>query len=52
MRLMTFRYSGQNHAGVVSREGVAPILEINTKHDLRLPNSLLEIVRAEVRDIQ
>jgi len=51
MRLMTFRYSGQNHAGVVSREGVAPILEINTKHDLRLPNSLLEIVRAEVRDI-
>lgn len=40
MRLMTFRYSGQNHVGVVTAEGVAPVLEINTKHNLRLPNSL------------
>jgi len=51
MRLMTFRYAGQDHAGVLTEGGVAPILEINTKHDLRLPNSLLEIIQAEIRTI-
>jgi len=51
MRLMTFRYAGQDHAGVVTDAGVAPILEINAKHDLHLPNSLLEIVQADIRAI-
>lgn len=51
MRLMTFRYAGQDHAGVLTPEGVAPVLEINSKHDLRLPNSLLEIVREDIREI-
>src|SRR5579862_2688695 len=51
MRLMTFRYAGQDHAGVLTSEGVAPVLEINTRYDLRLPNSVLEIIRQEVREI-
>jgi len=51
MRLMTFRYAGQDHAGVLTPDGIAPVLEINSKHDLRLPNSLLEIIREDVRDI-
>ncbi len=48
---MTFRYAGQDHAGVLTGGGVAPILEINTRHDLHLPNNLLEIVRAGIREI-
>jgi 2-keto-4-pentenoate hydratase/2-oxohepta-3-ene-1,7-dioic acid hydratase in catechol pathway len=51
MRLMTFRYAGKDHAGVLAAEGLVPILEINTKHDLHLPNSLLEIIENEIRDI-
>ena len=49
MRLMTFRYAGQDHAGVLTSgspvPGIVPILEINSKQDLHLPNSLLEIIR-------
>ncbi|HWE00454.1 MAG TPA: fumarylacetoacetate hydrolase family protein [Bryobacteraceae bacterium] len=51
MRLMTFRYAGQDHAGVLTSGGVAPVLEINSKHDLRIPNSLLEIIQEEIREI-
>jgi 2-keto-4-pentenoate hydratase/2-oxohepta-3-ene-1,7-dioic acid hydratase in catechol pathway len=51
MRLMTFRYAGQDHAGVLTPEGLIPILEINAKHDLHLPNSLLEIIRNDIREI-
>jgi 2-keto-4-pentenoate hydratase/2-oxohepta-3-ene-1,7-dioic acid hydratase in catechol pathway len=55
MRLMTFRYTGQDHAGVLTPgggiPGILPILEINSKHDLHLPNSLLEIIRNNIRDI-
>ena len=51
MRLMTFRYAGQDHAGVLTPDGVAPILEINAKHDLHIPNSLLEIIQEEIREI-
>lgn len=51
MRLMTFRYGGQDHAGVVTPDGVVPVLEINTKHDLHIPNSLLEIIQQDIREI-
>jgi 2-keto-4-pentenoate hydratase/2-oxohepta-3-ene-1,7-dioic acid hydratase in catechol pathway len=51
MRLMTFRYAGQHHAGVLTPQGLAPILEINSKHDLHIPNSVLEIIQADLRDI-
>jgi 2-keto-4-pentenoate hydratase/2-oxohepta-3-ene-1,7-dioic acid hydratase in catechol pathway len=51
MRLMTFRYAGQDHAGVLTPQGLAPVLEINTKHDLHIPNNVLEIIRADLRDI-
>src|SRR5580693_5039299 len=51
MRLMTFRFSGQNHAGVLTPQGVVPVLEINAKYDLRIPNSLLEIIQEDIREI-
>src|SRR5580692_629416 len=51
MRLMTFRYAGKDHAGVVTAEGLAPIVEVNAKHNLHLPNSLLEIIQNDIRDI-
>ena len=51
MRLMTFRYAGQDHAGVVTGGGVAPVLEINAKHGLRTPNSLLEIIREDITEL-
>ena len=48
---MTFRYSGQDHAGVLTAEGLVPVLEINAKHDLHIPNTLLEIIQNDIRDI-
>jgi 2-keto-4-pentenoate hydratase/2-oxohepta-3-ene-1,7-dioic acid hydratase in catechol pathway len=51
MRLMTFRYAGKDHAGVLTSPGLVPILEINSKHDLHLPNSVLEIIQNEIRGI-
>jgi 2-keto-4-pentenoate hydratase/2-oxohepta-3-ene-1,7-dioic acid hydratase in catechol pathway len=51
MRLMTFRYAGKDHAGVLTSGGLVPVLEINGKHDLHLPNSLLEIIQNDIRDI-
>lgn len=51
MRLMTFRYAGQDHVGVLTPEGLAPVLEINAKYDLHIPDSLLEIIRSGLRDL-
>ena len=51
MKILSFLYSGQKHAGVLAGGGVAPILDINAKHRLRLPNSVLEIIQAGVREI-
>lgn len=51
MRLMTFRYAGRDHAGVLTPKGLVPVLEINSKYDLHLPNSLLELICNDVRDI-
>jgi 2-keto-4-pentenoate hydratase/2-oxohepta-3-ene-1,7-dioic acid hydratase in catechol pathway len=51
MRLMTFHYSGMDHAGVLTSEGLVPILEINAKHDLHLPNSLIGIIQSDIRRI-
>ncbi|HVW85994.1 MAG TPA: fumarylacetoacetate hydrolase family protein [Bryobacteraceae bacterium] len=48
---MTFRYAGQDHAGVLTPDGVAPVLEINAKYDLRIPNNLLQIIREDIREI-
>lgn len=48
---MTFRYAGQDHAGVLTGGGVAPILEINSRYDLHVPNSVLEIIQAGIREI-
>ena len=51
MRLMTFGYRGQDHAGVLAPGGIAPVLEINSKFDLRLPNTVLGIIQQDVREI-
>ena len=48
MKLLTFLYRGQTHAGVLTAEGVAPIEAINTRHGTRVPNDLLEIIRGGV----
>lgn len=46
MKLLTFQYDGRTHAGVLTDSGVAPVEEINARHGTRIPNDLLEIVRA------
>jgi 2-keto-4-pentenoate hydratase/2-oxohepta-3-ene-1,7-dioic acid hydratase in catechol pathway len=51
LKLLTFLYSGQKHAGVLVEKGVVPVLEINTKHRMRLPNDVLEIIRSDTREI-
>ena len=51
MKILSFLYSGQRHAGVVVPGGVAPILDINTKSRSRIPNSVLEIIQAGIKDI-
>jgi 2-keto-4-pentenoate hydratase/2-oxohepta-3-ene-1,7-dioic acid hydratase in catechol pathway len=51
MRLMTFRYAGVTHAGVLTAGGIAPILEVNAKHDLHVPNDLLQIIENDIREI-
>jgi len=51
MKLVSFLYSGQRHAGVVTPGGVAPILDINSKSRNRFPNSVLEIIQAGISDI-
>jgi 2-keto-4-pentenoate hydratase/2-oxohepta-3-ene-1,7-dioic acid hydratase in catechol pathway len=55
MKLLTFRYARQNnpvnHAGIVVKGGVAPMLEINSRFDKHYPNNLLEIIQAGVKDI-
>src|SRR5579863_2066798 len=48
VKLLTFLYRGQTHAGVLTAEGVAPIEAINTRHGTRVPNDLLEIIRGGV----
>src|SRR3984957_19438957 len=51
MRLMTFRYAGKDHAGVLTPQGLVPVLEINTKYDLHIPNNVLQIIENDIREI-
>jgi len=51
MKLLTFLYEGQTHAGVLTPEGVAPVQEINAKHGTRIPNDLLDIVRSGIHGL-
>jgi 2-keto-4-pentenoate hydratase/2-oxohepta-3-ene-1,7-dioic acid hydratase in catechol pathway len=46
MKLLSFRYQGKKRAGVLTAQGVAAVEEINAKHGTRIPNDLLEIIRA------
>jgi 2-keto-4-pentenoate hydratase/2-oxohepta-3-ene-1,7-dioic acid hydratase in catechol pathway len=52
VKLLTFVYQGQTHAGVLTREGVAPVPEINAKHGTRVPVDLLEIIRTGTGQIE
>jgi 2-keto-4-pentenoate hydratase/2-oxohepta-3-ene-1,7-dioic acid hydratase in catechol pathway len=47
VKLLTFRYGGGLHAGVLTPAGVVPVEEINARHGTRIPNDLLEIVRTQ-----
>jgi len=51
MKILSFLYSGQRHAGVVVPGGVAPILDINSQSRSRIPNSVLEIIQAGIKEI-
>jgi 2-keto-4-pentenoate hydratase/2-oxohepta-3-ene-1,7-dioic acid hydratase in catechol pathway len=51
LKLLTFLYSGQKHAGVMVEGGVIPVLDINARHHVRLANDLLEIIKSGVREI-
>jgi 2-keto-4-pentenoate hydratase/2-oxohepta-3-ene-1,7-dioic acid hydratase in catechol pathway len=51
LKILTFHYSGSQNAGVLVDSGVVPILDINSKHNLRLPNSVLEIIREGITSI-
>ncbi len=51
MKLITFHYSGSRNAGVVVDGGVIPILDINARHNVRLPNSVLELIQEGVTEI-
>jgi 2-keto-4-pentenoate hydratase/2-oxohepta-3-ene-1,7-dioic acid hydratase in catechol pathway len=51
LKILTFHYSGSQNAGVLVEGGVIPILDINSKHHLRLPNSVLELIREGVTKI-
>jgi 2-keto-4-pentenoate hydratase/2-oxohepta-3-ene-1,7-dioic acid hydratase in catechol pathway len=46
MRLLTFRYQGRRHAGVLRGGEVYPIEEINARHGTDIPNDLLAIIRS------
>ena len=52
MKLLTFVYQGKTHAGVLTREGVAPVQEINAGHGTRVPDDLLEIIRTGTDQIE
>jgi 2-keto-4-pentenoate hydratase/2-oxohepta-3-ene-1,7-dioic acid hydratase in catechol pathway len=51
MRLMTFRHDGNEHAGVLTDDGVVPVVAVNTRHGLDLPDNLLEIIQRNIREI-
>ena len=52
MKLLTFVYQGQPHAGVLTREGVAPVPEINAKYGTHVLDDLLEIIRTGTEQIE
>lgn len=51
MRLLTFRKDGLDHAGVLTPGGIASIPVINAALGMDLPDSVLEIIRLDIRSI-
>ena len=52
MKLLSFLYQSRTHAGVLTAQGVAPVERINARHGTRVPNDLLEIIRAGTAHIE
>lgn len=52
MKLLSFLHDGRRHAGVLTGRGVIPVGEINAKHGARIPDDLLEIIRAGTAGIE
>ena len=52
MKLLSFLYQSRTHAGVLTAQGVAPVERINARHGTRVPNDLLEIIRAGIAHIE
>jgi len=49
VKLLTFFYQGQMHAGVLTSGGVAPIQEINARRGTHVPDDVLEIIRTSAQ---
>jgi len=49
VKLLSFLYKGQLHAGVLTGMGVAPIQEINARRGTHVPDDLLEIIRTSAQ---
>ena len=54
MKLIRFRYANEIHTGVLKRNGVVPVAEINARYGSKIPNDLLTIIQqngaAELRE--
>jgi 2-keto-4-pentenoate hydratase/2-oxohepta-3-ene-1,7-dioic acid hydratase in catechol pathway len=46
MKLIRFELNGGMHAGVLTAEGVAPVVEINARRGTAVPNDLLAIIES------
>jgi 2-keto-4-pentenoate hydratase/2-oxohepta-3-ene-1,7-dioic acid hydratase in catechol pathway len=46
VKLLTFLHEGRKHAGVLDGARVFPIDEINARHGTKLPDNLLDLIRA------
>jgi 2-keto-4-pentenoate hydratase/2-oxohepta-3-ene-1,7-dioic acid hydratase in catechol pathway len=45
VKLLRFRFEGGVHTGVLTGEGIAPVVEINAKRGTTVPNELLAIIQ-------
>lgn len=51
MKLMSFLYRGERHAGVVQGAGVVPVAEMNSRHSTQFPNDVLRLIQDNVRSM-
>jgi len=51
MKILSFLYDGQRHAGVLVGDAVAPVTEINAKAGTKFPNDVLALIESGVREM-